>query len=40
MRRSNCSRNNLWGKSEKTDLHYKMYKVGKKWVFASLLCCL
>ncbi|WP_146985975.1 KxYKxGKxW signal peptide domain-containing protein, partial [Lentilactobacillus rapi] len=36
MRRNNCSRNNLWGKSEKTDLHYKMYKVGKKWVFASL----
>lgn len=36
MRGKNCSRNNLWEKSEKSNLHYKMYKVGKKWVFASL----
>lgn len=32
----NVSRNNLWGKSSKKDLHYKMYKSGKNWIFASL----
>lgn len=36
MRGKNSSRNNLWERSDKSNLHYKMYKVGKKWVFASL----
>ncbi|WP_283679611.1 KxYKxGKxW signal peptide domain-containing protein [Lentilactobacillus sp. Marseille-Q4993] len=36
MKGKNVSRNNLWGKSNKSDLHYKMYKSGKQWVFASM----
>lgn len=36
MKGKNLSRNNKWGKAEKSNLHYKLYKSGKQWVTASL----
>lgn len=30
MKGKNLSRNNKWGKAEKSNLHYKLYKSGKQ----------